>query len=101
MAGLFTFLLLITTVANLFLYLACTLAALRLTLRGQMAGAVLVLTAIVGVVFASFAFWGAGGEATLWGFGLLATGFPVYFVMRRAVRSSPGAEADPAAPAGS
>lgn len=98
MAGLFTFLLLITTVANLFLYLACTLASLRLTMRGQMAGTALVLTAIAGIAFAIFAFWGAGGEATLWGFALLATGLPVYFLMRSRAASSPPAAAQPTAP---
>jgi APA family basic amino acid/polyamine antiporter len=101
MVGLFTFLLLITTVANLFLYLACTLASLRLTIRGQMAGSVLVLTAIAGIAFAMFAFWGAGGEATLWGLALLATGVPVYFLMRRSARSSPPEEASSAEPEGS
>ncbi len=98
MAGLFTFLLLITTVAVLFLYLACTLATLRLTIRGQMAGTVLVLTAIAGLAFSLFAFWGAGGEATLWGVALLATGFPVYWIMRWKGGSTPKAEENPAAP---
>ena len=101
MAGLFTFMLLISTVANLFLYLACTLASLRLTMRGQMAGTALVLTAVAGIAFAIFAFWGAGGEATLWGFALLVTGFPVYFLMRRGRGSTPPEEAQPAGPQGS
>lgn len=97
--GLFTFMLLITTVAALFLYLGCTLAALRLTMREQIAGTVLILTAVAGLAFSLFAFWGAGGEATLWGVALLTTGFPVYFLMRRATRSTPVTAADPAAPA--
>jgi basic amino acid/polyamine antiporter, APA family len=97
MAGLFTFLLLITTVAVLFLYLACTLASLRLTMRGQMAGTMLVLAALAGFAFSLFAFWGAGGEATLWGVALLATGIPVYFLMRRD-GSTPLEEGSPAAP---
>lgn len=99
--GLFTFMLLITTVAALFLYLGCTLAALRLTMRGQMVGTTLVLTALAGLAFSLFAFWGAGGEATLWGVALLATGFPVYFLMRRARGSIPPEEAHPTAPPGS
>lgn len=98
LASLFTFMLLISTVATLFLYLACTLATLRLTLRGQIAGTVLVLTAVAGLAFSIFAFWGAGGEATLWGFALLATGLPVYFLMRFARRSNQEAEANVAAP---
>ena len=100
MAGLFTFMLLISTVANLFLYLGCALASLRLTMRGQMAGTVLVLTALAGVAFTLFAFWGAGGEATLWGFALLMTGLPVYFVMRSRRGSNRPEEAQPAAPPG-
>jgi basic amino acid/polyamine antiporter, APA family len=96
--GLFTFMLLVTTVAALFLYVGCTLAALRLTVRRQMAGTALVLTAIAGLGFSIFAFWGAGGEATLWGMALLATGFPVYWLMRWKGGSTPAAEAQPAAP---
>lgn len=100
-AGLFTFMLLISTVANLFLYLGCTLASLRLTMRGQMTGTVLVLTAIAGLAFAIFAFWGAGGEATLWGLALLATGLPVYYLMRWKAGSTRAAAGSPAAPPGS
>ncbi|MGI8704757.1 MAG: amino acid permease [Sphingomicrobium sp.] len=98
LADLFTFMLLISTVATLFLYLGCTLASLRLTLRGQMAGTVLVLTASAGLAFAIFAFWGAGGEATMWGFALLATGLPVYFLMRWKGSSTLAEEAGPGAP---
>ena len=101
LADLFTFMLLITTVANLVLYLGCTLAALRLTMRRRLTGTVLVMTAVAGLAFAIFAFWGAGGEATLWGAALLATGFPVYFVMRSRRGSSPAEAARPAAPPGS
>ena len=100
MVGLFTFMLLISTVANLLLYIGCTLASLRLTMRGQMAGTTLVLAAIAGSAFSLFAFWGAGGEATLWGFALLATGVPVYFLMRSKAGSTLAAEAPPAAPRG-
>lgn len=99
--GLFTFMLLITTVAALFLYLGCSYAALKLTIRGQMAGTALVLTALAGLGFSIFAFWGAGGEATLWGMALLATGFPVYWLMRWRGGSSPVEEARPAEPPGS
>ena len=98
LADLFTFMLLITTVANLVLYLGCTLAALRLTMRGQLAGTVLVLTALAGLAFSIFAFWGAGAEASLWGMALLAAGLPVYFVMRSKAGSSPAAEESQAEP---
>ncbi len=98
LAGLFTFMLLIATVAALFLYVGCTLAALRLAMRGQMAGTALVIAAIMGLAFTIFAFWGAGGEATLWGVALLATGLPVYFLTRWRGGSSPAAATAPAAP---
>jgi basic amino acid/polyamine antiporter, APA family len=101
LADLFTFMLLITTIANLVLYLGCTLAAIRLTMRRRLTGTVLVMTAVAGLAFAIFAFWGAGGEATLWGMGLLATGFPVYWLMRWKGGSTPAEEAPPAAPPGS
>ena len=101
LAGLFTFMLLIATVAALFLYLGCTLAALRLRMRGEMAGFTIVPAALAGLAFTIFAFWGAGGEATLWGVALLATGFPVYWLTRRGSGSSPEAEPAPAAPPGS
>ena len=101
LTGLFTFMLLIATVAALFLYVGCTLAALRMVFRGQLAGTVLVLTAVAGLAFTIFAFWGAGGEATMWGVALLATGFPVYFLMRSKGGSTPAAEAGPAEPPGS
>jgi basic amino acid/polyamine antiporter, APA family len=96
--GLFTFMLLVTAVAALFLYLGCTLAALRLSYRGQLAGNAVVLAALAGFGFSVFAFWGAGGEATLWGVALLLTGFPVYWLMRRKSGSNPPAEETPAAP---
>jgi basic amino acid/polyamine antiporter, APA family len=101
LADLFTFMLLITTIANLVLYLGCTLAAIRLTMRRRLTGTVLVMTAVAGLAFAIFAFWGAGGEATFWGMGLLATGFPVYWLMRWKGGSTPAEEAPPAAPPGS
>ncbi|MES2119192.1 MAG: amino acid permease [Pseudomonadota bacterium] len=92
---LFAFVILLSTSAILFVYLAGTAAAWR---HCPSAGtrAVLCLAA----VFIAFAFWGAGFEADAWCLALLAFGLVVYFVMttlnsRAATRE---AEGGPAAP---
>jgi APA family basic amino acid/polyamine antiporter len=98
MAGLFAFSALVTTVSNLFLYAAVAAAALFLLSRRQLASSLLPVVAIPGLVFALWAFWGAGAQPSLWGLGLLLTGVPIYWLMRRD-RSTPPPEAAPAAPA--
>ena len=98
MSGLFTFIILVSTVATLVLYAACAGSALVLLARKQIQGAAIGATALLGLVFSLWAFWGAGAEAALWGTALLATGIPVYFLMRSRGGSSPAAEASPAAP---
>ena len=91
MAELFSFMLLVTTTVTLVLYLSCALSALRLMAQGRVKAPLLAVTAILGVLFALWAVWGAGAEATIWGLALLATGFPVYFLMRWKAGSSPPA----------
>ena len=95
---LFTFMALLATVATLVMYLMCAFAALRLMRRGRMprSGA-LIVTAVVGALYGIWTFYGAGPEATVWGPLLVASGVPVYLLMRRA-GSSPGPEARTAAP---
>jgi APA family basic amino acid/polyamine antiporter len=100
MADLFSFMLLVTTTVTLVLYFACAAAALRLVARGRIQAPLLGTAAVLGLLFALWAVWGAGREATLWGLALLATGFPVYFLMRWSARSTLP-EAAPAAPPGS
>jgi APA family basic amino acid/polyamine antiporter len=56
---------------------------LALLKRGQARGAAATGAALLGAAYALGTFYGAGGEATAWGAGLLATGIPVYFFMRR------------------
>lgn len=51
-----------------------------------------------GLAFVIFIFWGSGLVVSLWGAGLLATGLPIYWLMRRADRTTPCAEASSAAP---
>jgi APA family basic amino acid/polyamine antiporter len=91
MTDAFTFIVLVSTDGALVLYGACALAALKLK---QAAAA-----AIAGIFFTAFAFWGAGLEAGLWGFGLMLLGLPIWWLNRRSRgRSSPAAESAPAAP---
>jgi basic amino acid/polyamine antiporter, APA family len=98
MAELFTFLILLATTASLVLYLACSLAALRLQSTGRIPQVTaLPLIALLGAVYALWTIWGAGAEAVGWGAALLATGVPVYWLMQRSSRT---AAAAPAAPPG-
>jgi APA family basic amino acid/polyamine antiporter len=84
MIRIYSFMILLATVATLVLYLAASLAVLALLRRGKAAnGALVILAAALGAIYALWTFYGAGAEATGWGAVLLATGIPVYFVMRR------------------
>lgn len=82
MAKLFAFMTLISTVSTLFLYLLCALSTLVLVRRRLFAAPWVVPAALIGVAFNVWAFWGAGAEATAWGFGLMLTGLPAYALMR-------------------
>jgi APA family basic amino acid/polyamine antiporter len=88
---LFAFMILLTTSAILFVYLAGTAAAWR---HCPSPGTRLILC--LATLFIAFAFWGAGFEADAWCLALLAAGVVVYAVMRainsrRAERSTPAA----------
>ena len=90
-ADLFAFMILLTTSAILFVYLAGTAAAWR---HCPSLPARLILS--LASIFIAFAFWGAGLEANGWSLALLGAGLPLYLFMRR--RSpSPAAATDPAA----
>jgi len=83
--GLFTFLTLLATLANLVPYLFCAMAALRLM---KSDGPVPLTRARAAVLLAAagYAMWtiyGAGQETVFWGFLLLLTGLPVYVWLRR------------------
>lgn len=100
MIQIFSFMVLLATVATLVLYLAGALAVLSFFKRGR-AKAAVVMAAAFGAIYAIWTFYGAGAEATGWGAVLLATGIPVYFLMRWRGDSSPAAAASPAVPPGS
>lgn len=92
-AGLFTFVVLLSTVGALVIYLVGSLAALRL--RPPPMAMLVILT---GIGFSLFAFYGAGLEANLWGLALIGGGFAIRALVRLARRSTQPAEVVPAAP---
>lgn len=95
MTGLFTFMGLISAATTLVLYLACAAAALKLRIAPR--SKIVPALAAVSTLYCLWAFWGVGAESMLWGAVLLATGVPVYLLMRRSVRSSREQELAPAA----
>lgn len=83
-ADLFKFMLLISTSANLWFYLAASLTALRLGL--------VVPVAAFGAAYSVWTLWGAGVEASSWCLGLMALGLPVYLWVRRSRLAAQPAE---------
>jgi len=99
LAGLFQFMVLVTTSVTIIFYVAGALASVKLA-RGRRIGRSPGFTAIAaaGILYSLWAFYGAGIEASLWSLAMTATGIPLYLVMRWANRSSPAPAASPAAP---
>ena len=84
MAEFFNFLVLLATTSCLVMYLMTALAALTLQARGKLKGtAALSVVGVLAALYSVWTIWGAGTDAILWGFALLAAGVPVYFVTRR------------------
>jgi APA family basic amino acid/polyamine antiporter len=94
---LYGFMALLATVATLVLYLVAALAALRLTQLGTLKRGTMTGVTILGVIYGFWTLYGSGFEATAWGAVLLATGIPVYLIMRSRGGSSRPAEASPVA----
>jgi APA family basic amino acid/polyamine antiporter len=80
MQGLFEFLLLLSTSASLWLYLACALAAVRLR--------VAVPWAVAGAVYALWTLWGAGTAASALSLVLMLAGLPIYAWARRSAQQA-------------
>lgn len=94
-AGLFTFVILLSTASVLVLYLVGSAAAWTRSRRVERA------IVIVAVGFSLFALWGTGAEPVGWGLVLLAIGYVLRVVMHRRDsirRLIPQAEAGPTAP---
>jgi APA family basic amino acid/polyamine antiporter len=98
LAGIFEFMILLATVATLVLYFAAALAGLVLFASKRLRGHGLAAAAAIGLVFSVWTMWGAGAESAGWGAVLLASGVPVFLLMRRARGSSPAPAAAPSAP---
>jgi basic amino acid/polyamine antiporter, APA family len=75
MKALFEYLLLLSTSATLWLYLACALAAIKLR--------VAVPVAAVGAGYALYTLWGAGLSASGLSFVLMGAGLPLYYWVKR------------------
>jgi APA family basic amino acid/polyamine antiporter len=88
LAGIFQFMILLATAATLVLYFAAAMAALLLVVRRRLPSLRLGIVAAAGALYSLGAFWGAGAEAMGWGLFLVASGIPVYLLMRRAGRSN-------------
>lgn len=98
---LFGFMALLATAATLVLYLVASISALRLTALGTLPRGLLTAITVLGTIYALWTLYGAGIEATGWGAVLVATGIPVFWLMRSKAGSTLAAEAQPAAPPGS
>jgi APA family basic amino acid/polyamine antiporter len=86
MVEVFTFMILLSTTANLVAYLACSLALLVLLRRGRITGRLAAGLALVGAFGAAYSLWaiaGAGPRAIRWGAVLILVALPVYSLMRR------------------
>ena len=80
MQGLFEFLLLLSTSASLWLYLAFSLAAWKLGVSR--------IWALLGGVYALWTLWGAGLDASGLSLLLMAVGLPIYWLARREVAAA-------------
>ena len=79
---------LLATAASLFMFLACSLAALKLQLTGQLnASPIIWVVGLLAVCFSAWTIYGAGQEAVLWGLVLLFAGLPVYLMTRHEAQS--------------
>jgi APA family basic amino acid/polyamine antiporter len=75
MQGIYEFVLLLSTSAALWLYLAVALAAWKLNVVRPFA--------LVGAVYAVWTLWGAGIEASGWSLVLMLSGYPLYWLAKR------------------
>ena len=83
--GLFNFVALLSTTSILFMYLAVSLAALKLNAAGAVRRSMAL--GVIGALATAYAIWtiyGAGLKPFAWGLALLAAGPPVYLLMKRA-----------------
>lgn len=90
MTEMFKFVLLLSTTASLFMYLACSLAAVELRANKRLeAPVILLITGILGATYALWTIYGAGRDAVQLGVVLLFAGIPVYVLTRLNRSASP------------
>lgn len=92
-AGLFKFMALVTTSVTIIFYMAGVLAALKFERSGRIGTSrgFAALT-IISLVYAAWAFYGAGLEASLWSLLMTATGIPIYLFMTKSRAAQQPAE---------
>ncbi|MDB5672791.1 MAG: amino acid permease, partial [Alphaproteobacteria bacterium] len=75
---------LVSTIASLVAYLACSVAALKLQAEGRLARSPLLIAAcILGFLYSSWAVYGAGLKPLVLGVALIVAGLPVYLLVHR------------------
>jgi APA family basic amino acid/polyamine antiporter len=82
-AGLFDFMMRLTSASSLFVYFSFCVVALRIGVRRRIA--------VLALAFTLWAMWGAGIEVTLLGVALMLTALPFYWLARRSAVSSAAA----------
>jgi len=83
-AAAYNFAVLIATATNLVMYLLCALAAVQFMRTGRLPkSTALVVCAAGSLMFVTWAFYGSGPEALIWGAVLIAAGWPLYGIARR------------------
>jgi APA family basic amino acid/polyamine antiporter len=81
----YNFAILIATATNLVLYLFCALAVARFMRDGRVPRSpALVICTGIAIVFTCWAFYGSGWESLGWGGALVAAGWPIYRLARKA-----------------
>ena len=94
LAGLFQFMVLVTTSVTIIFYIAGALASVKLAREGRIGTSPeFAPIAALGILYSLWAFYGAGIEASLWSLAMTATGIPIYLLMRSVSRSSLAAAA--------
>ena len=88
-AATYNFAALISAATNLVLYLFCVLAVVRFMRDGRVPrSAGLIVGAALAFAFVIWALYSSGKEPLIWGGVLIAAGWPVYLVARRAVAAA-------------
>jgi APA family basic amino acid/polyamine antiporter len=82
--GLIGFMALLSTIATLVAYLACSVAALKLQAEGRLPRSPLLVAAcILGFLYSGWAVYGAGLKPLILGIALILVGLPVYLIVHR------------------